>query len=277
MEDKDKKFDFALLEKGILTEIKEIEVTRIEKEIELEKIKLSSKKEPIQKGILIALVGLIATLLGTIADGVYSRTVERDKFESNLIINEIKKNNAVDRIEGLQFLISANLITGDNYKNIKIILDSDVNDRPLLLREFEDANYSNVESDFGLKTKYDEFNYTIKNDTLIIEITKLNFTQFQARGNSDKTTTISRITAGINYYTDNNGNWNVLLESSPYIIDKTITIGEKHEIHKVSFSIDLSKTEENYNYFFTLFVYEYSGSNKLNEGYSTIDLPGISL
>lgn len=277
MKDKNENIDLVLLEKGILTEIKKIEISKLEKEIELEKIKFSSKKEPIQKGILIALVGLIATLLGTIADGIYSRIVERDKFESNLIINAVRKDNVKDRLEELQFLISANLISTDNYKNIDAIINADINERPLLLQEFENANYSNIESVFGLKSKFNKFDYEINDNELIIEINGLSFTQFELRGDGSKVTTISKIVAGITYETDSIGNWDILSESNPYIVDKSIKVGEKHEIDSVTFSIDLTKSQKNKDYPLVLIVYEYSGEDKFSEGYSIIDITEIRL
>lgn len=241
--------DILLANQGIIEKVKELEIQKLEKEIELEKAKKSNQSTLVQKGIFVALIGLVATLIGAVVNGAFSRQVEQDKYESELISKALASENEYLRNEALDFLSSSQLVNKklyevevENFENI-----------PKILEEFNIADVSNLDSEFAIKTK---FNYTVKEnkDSLIVSVNDC-FIAF-LRNRPLYPTIIKNIQLFVAYYPNSDDSYFVT-KSKSYFIGKKIEINNMIEVGDFNFSLDISELNDSTDYFIGMETSEY--------------------
>lgn len=81
-------------------------------------------ESPIIITVITALVGIIGTGAGAVFQGYYEATLEKQKFESNLIFKALEPEDAQDRAKYLLFLADSGLIDSLNVNKIRKLADN---------------------------------------------------------------------------------------------------------------------------------------------------------
>ncbi len=267
MESKEQ-LDLLLAEKGILKEVRELEIALKDKEIELEKVKKSTQQNSLQKGILIALIGLFATLLASTFEGFYSRRIEKDKFESQLIMNAVDNNNVYDRIDKIEFILASKLVSGANYRNLKtLLMPESAEDLPAILKVFEGSDVTNFEMPYSLRIGFNP-EWTVDSNQLKVRLDDIVLLQSKERPNGSDATIVTKLELALAYHVDKaRGEWDIMATSSPFEINKTIEIKQEVHLGPHEFTIDISGIDKDREYFLVLLVYNYDNVSRV-EGYT---------
>lgn len=106
-----------------------------EKELELqqqEKTKANSKKLTLtgsQVTLIVAVIGVAGTYIGTLVEGYNTENIERLKFESDIILKVISEDDVAQSKENLKFLLDAGFIKSHEEELRKILKDTTFNVR----------------------------------------------------------------------------------------------------------------------------------------------------
>lgn len=176
----DNKLDILLIERGIFEEAKAHEILKLEKQIELEIIRKSTQNTIVQKSILVALIGLFATLIAAIISGIYSKIIEKDRYYSSLVIESLKAESPEEKAFDLNFLISTGLIENHNHRIEKLVFGGDSTNSNSYLSKFSNSKNTNLQEPFSIKTRFD-LTYFIKKDTLHVKLLDLFIAQVRPR------------------------------------------------------------------------------------------------
>ena len=105
LENKKLEIKKLLLEKGIYEKVEKIDLEKKKLEFQIEEKKSKNENTLLQKGILVALIGVFATVLGSLFDGCNSRKLEKYKLNSSLILKAIETKTPKESAKSLEFLI----------------------------------------------------------------------------------------------------------------------------------------------------------------------------
>lgn len=252
------RFDQLLVEKNLFEKNKKLEIEQLKKEVELEKLKKSSQRSIIQKGILVALIGLIATLCGTLIDGFNSKKAEQEKFYTGLVNKAFEKESPEEIAEYLEVLISSKALNSEMTKQLKkVLFREDVANHPLILDEMKKSEYSNLEIPFAIRNSFD-CSYSMKDSNLVISISNLYLAQLKTRPFYPTIIKGVKVFLYVNYVSQE---WEVLYESNTHhiniIFDNEFTYKEK----QIDFKIPLGEIEKADDYFIGLEILElYDGA-----------------
>jgi hypothetical protein len=89
---------------------------KLDEELKIKREELELRKQELRKqrrlpeGIILAMVGLLGTLLGILLQGWNGVNLEQKKMQASLIIEAIKTGNPKDAIKNLEFLVRLKLI-----------------------------------------------------------------------------------------------------------------------------------------------------------------------
>lgn len=256
--------EILLINKGIYKEAKNIELQKLDREIQLEKAKKSNQSSVVQKGILVAIIGLIATIFGAIYNGNNSKEIEEQQHYSNLILKALDVDNSQQKretqAENIDFLISRGLIKGkvtDSIKNL-IYVPNHIETQKIL-KNFDNAKNSNIESDFTIKAKFD-YKTSIVQDELIVNLTNVYIAQLRAR--AIQPINIYKIRLLLTAQDPNEKGFEIYSVSKPYSINITFSNIYSIDLENIMFEIDLSNIDREYDgYSLTLEISEfYNGS-----------------
>lgn len=106
----------------------EADVRLKEQELELRQIELTQKLKaeqrgfwlsPLLLGVASAMFGILGTGVGAILQGYWDSQLERQKFESTLILDALKAPTETEKAKGLLFLVGSGLVSGLNGPEIE--------------------------------------------------------------------------------------------------------------------------------------------------------------
>lgn len=259
--------DKALVDNGIYEMAKKLEITKLDKQIELEKVKKSTQGTLVQKSIFVALLGLIATIIGGLITGYNSRVIEDEKYYSELIKNSFIANNPEATADNLQVLVSSGLLQGER----KIDVMNSIFGMPTefhadALSEFNNSNNSNLEDGFALRSRFD-YSYTVIGDSLSVNAKDLFIAQLRPR--PFYPTTIHGVRLLIAEYEDKEKklNWGISYQSDIFPINVTFNGIYTHKIDSINFVFQGVKPSD--DYFLVLEVLEfYNGLLGISNSFS---------
>ncbi|SHM64770.1 hypothetical protein SAMN05444266_109329 [Chitinophaga jiangningensis] len=114
--------------------LEELEIKKIEHEIQLQEIEIKIKRDAIKSkyrisqsyliAVIAGLLGIIGSLLNSVIQHSNERDLEREKLKSSLILRAIETNDRFKSIENLRFLLSLKLIADDNGLLREMLSDS---------------------------------------------------------------------------------------------------------------------------------------------------------
>lgn len=101
--------EYALKEKEFFLREKELAVSK-------------RKRTPTLVAIIVAVIGIVGTLVGYLIQGTSDQRLEKLKFESDLIAKVVSSNDLAQNKKNLKFLLDAGFIT-DKENKIKLLVD----------------------------------------------------------------------------------------------------------------------------------------------------------
>jgi len=124
-----------------LKELLAINLKNIENDIKLKEKELTSKLDEAKKNkdkkdklttgqitLLVAIIGLSGTLITSFIQGIYEQKLEKQKYESSLVLKMVEAPTKKEAIDNLQFALNLGLIENEDLRrNIMVaIADSSV-------------------------------------------------------------------------------------------------------------------------------------------------------
>ena len=124
-----------------MKELLAINLKNIENDIKLKEKELTSKLDEAKKNkdkkdklttgqitLLVAIIGLSGTLITSFIQGIYEQKLEKQKYESSLVLKMVEAPTKKEAIDNLQFALNLGLIENEDLRrNIMVaIADSSV-------------------------------------------------------------------------------------------------------------------------------------------------------
>lgn len=244
-------FDKLLIENNLFEKNKQLEIEKLKNEVELERLKKSSQGSIVQKGILIALIGLLATLIGAVINGYNSKKIEEEKFYTGLVTKAFDVETPEQKAENLKILISSGLLTADKNEELKkIIFSEDIKKYPEVLDNFKNSDYSNLEFPFAIRNSFN-CSYSIEDSNLVISIKNLFLTQLRPRPFYPTIIHGVRVFLYVKY---KNYDWESLYESEIHPINVIFEKKFNYKKEKIDFKIPIGTIEKADDYFVGLDV-----------------------
>ena len=248
-----------LLESGLKERVAQYDIDL--KKLELEIAKEKRKGSFLQKGFLVAFLGVIATISASLIQGYNSLLLERQKLQSNLIQQATDTDDRSVSKNNLRFLLELGLI--DNDKLRSLIGDDDTPIRIPARRELvsnREFSVSNLQSPFAVKGQFSG-EWSASPEQVFVAFSRSVITYPEVNPAGDPEQWISFIRIGLAETFDQS--WDIVAESEDFSVDQAVVAGSELSLPPFSLSFKLPDRQELINRWLVVSIGIQSGADSL--------------
>ena len=229
-----------LLDSGIKERLEQLAVEAKALELEIEKEK--RRASAVQKGILVALIGVLATLLGSVVQGTFSILHEKEKLESALIQQATDTTDPAISEANLRFLVATELVTN---KRLKKRFPSMTDILQIPARRFviqnESFDVDNEISSFAVKG-YFTGKWSLLPDEIAVVFDRASIHYPTPNPAGDQRQWIASVSIGLAEQAD--GLWSITAESPSFSVARYVEVGQQLVLGSFDLKIPLEKGRE---------------------------------